>query len=69
MPASKAQIKATNKYNSANYDNLRIVVPKGRKSAIEAFVKSRGESINGLVNALLRAEMGLSEEEWKAQEE
>ena len=68
MPASKAQIKATNKYNSANYDNLRIVVPKGRKSAIEAFAKSRGESINGLVNALLRAEMGLSEEDWKAQE-
>lgn len=69
MPASKAQIKATNKYNSANYDNLRIVVPKGRKSAIEAFAKSRGESINGLVNALIRAEMGLSEEEWRAQEE
>ena len=68
MPVSKAQIKATNKYNSQNYDNLRIVVPKGRKSAIEAFAKSRGESINGLVNALLRAEMGLTEAEWKVTE-
>lgn len=69
MPVSKAQIKATNKYNASNYDNLRIVVPKGRKAAIEAFAKSRGESVNGLVNALIRAEMGLSEEEWKKQGE
>ena len=68
MPVSKAQIKATNKYNSQNYDNLRIVVPKGRKRAIEAFAKSRGESINGLVNTLLRAEMGLTEAEWKVTE-
>lgn len=69
MTASKAQIKATNKYNAANYDNLRIVVPKGRKAAVEAHARDRGESVNGLVNALLRAEMGLSEDEWKKGEE
>ena len=33
MPVSKAQIKATNKYNATKYDSLRIVVPKGRKTA------------------------------------
>ena len=65
MTASKAQIKATNKYNAANYDNLRIVVPKGRKQAVEAHARERGESVNGLVNALLRTDMGLSEDEWK----
>ena len=65
MPASKAQIKATNKYNASAYDRLNLVIPKGQKAAVEAFAKSRGESVNGLVNALLRAEMGLSEEEWK----
>ena len=65
MTASKAQIKATNKYNAANYDSLRIVVPKGRKAAIEAHASSKGESVNGLVNTLLRADMGLTEAEWK----
>ena len=66
MPASKAQIKATNKYNATAYDRLNIVIPKGQKQAVEAHAASKGESVNGLVNALLRADMGLSESEWKA---
>lgn len=61
----KASTRAKNKYNSANYDSLRIVVPKGRKKAVEAHAASKGESVNGLVNGLLRADMGLSEAEWK----
>ena len=68
-PASKAQQKAVNKYIKNNYDSLRIVVPKGRKAAVEAHAKSKGESVNGLVNALLRADMGLSEDDWKKQDE
>lgn len=60
MPASKAQIKATNKYNASKYDNLRIVVPKGCKAIIEAHAKSKDKSVNALVNALLLADMGLS---------
>lgn len=64
-PASKAQQKAVNKYIKGNYDRLNIMIPKGRKTAIEAHAKSKGESVNGLVNALLRADMGLTEEEWK----
>ena len=54
-----------NKYNTENYDSLRIVVPKGRKQTVEAYAKERGESINGLVNSLLRKELGISEAEWK----
>lgn len=69
MPASKAQIKATNKYNATAYDRLNIVIPKGQKQAVEAHAASKGESVNGLVNALLRADMGLSEGEWKASTE
>ena len=61
----KASTRAKNKYNAANYDSLRIVVPKGRKADIEAFAKEQGESVNGLVNGLLRNAMGLTEEEWK----
>ena len=62
----KASTKAKNKYNAANYDSLRIVVPKGQKAAIQAHAESKGESINGLVNGLLRADMGLTEAEWGA---
>ncbi len=65
----KPATRAKNKYNSANYDSLRIVVPKGRKQAIEAHAEKIGESINGLVNRLIRENMGLSDEEWKTREE
>ncbi len=64
----KPATRAKNKYNSANYDSLRIVVPKGRKQAIEAHAEKIGESINGLVNRLIRENMGLSDEEWKTRE-
>lgn len=63
---SKTSAAAKNRYAAKAYDNLRIVIPKGLKQAVEAHAKSKGESINGLVNALLRADMGLSEAEWKA---
>ena len=65
MPASKAQIKATNKYNAANYDSLRIVIPKGQKQAVEAHAQGKWQSVNGYVNGLIRADMGLTEDEWK----
>ena len=63
MGKTSAAVK--NKYAAKAYDQLRIVVPKGRKQAIEAHAKGKGESINGLVNTLLRADMGLTEEQWK----
>lgn len=66
---SKTSAAVKNRYAAKAYDNLRIVVPKGLKEAIEAHAKSKGESINGLVNALLRADMGLSVEEWKAKQD
>lgn len=69
MPASKAQIKATNKYNASAYDRLNIVVPKGRRDVIKAFADQNGESINSLVNSLLRREIGLTENEWEARPE
>lgn len=53
------------RWNAKAYDDLRIRIPKGRKAAVEAYARSGGESINGLVNALLREKLGLTEEEWK----
>ena len=56
-------------YNEKNYARLNIVIPIAQKQAVEAHAASKGESVNGLVNALLREDMGLSEGEWKAQAE
>ena len=68
MPQSKAHMEATNRYNAKAYDNLRIVVPRGRKAEIDAYTKKRGLSTNALVNLLLRQELGIDEEAWKKKE-
>ena len=61
MPATKAQQKAVNKYMKNNYDNLRIVVPKGQKATVEAAAKAAGESINQYTQKALLMRMGLTE--------
>ena len=48
-----SQTRAKNKYNSKNYDSLRIVVKKGKKAIIRQYAQEQGKSINGLVNELL----------------
>lgn len=50
MPVSKAQMKATAKYEKANYDDIRLRVPKGKKKVIKDYAESKGKSINGFVN-------------------
>jgi len=46
----KSSTKAKNKYNSQKYDNLRIIVPKGRKSEIMTVAETAGDSLNGFVS-------------------
>lgn len=53
------------KYIGETYDEIKLRVPKGRKSGIEARAKSVGQSLTGYINALIRADMGLTEHEWK----
>ena len=65
MATTKAQQKAVNKYMRENYDRLNIIIPKGYKEVVNTYAKQRGETINGLVNSLLRTELGISEAEWK----
>lgn len=69
METRKKQTAYKQAYNEKAYDRLAITIPKGRKQAVEAHAKRKGESVNGLVNALLRGDMGLTEDEWKNQEE
>ena len=66
---SKTSTTVKDRWNKNNYDDVRIRLPKGRKQAVEAHARERGESINALVNALLRADMGLSEDEWRRSDE
>ena len=65
MAKTKTSSAVKQRYNEKAYDRLAVTIPKGRKAAVEAYAQGKGLSINGLVNALLRAEIGLSEEEWK----
>ena len=51
-------------YSAANYDQLRVLVPKGRKADVEAHARSEGQSINGFVNGLLRDALGVSDADW-----
>lgn len=54
-------------FNEKAYDRLAITIPKGKKAALEAHATSKGKSINGLVNDLIREDMGISAEDWKGQ--
>lgn len=66
MPVRKAQQDAVNRYIGRSYDRLNIVVPKGRRRDVEAHASAKGSSVNGLVNELLRQDIGMSEDEWRA---
>ena len=69
MPYTKAGMKAVDKYVRNNYDSFLVRVPKGRKEIIEKCAKAQGESVNGLLNRLLREAVGMSKEAWKTPEE
>ena len=53
----KASTIAKNKYNAKAYDNLRIVVKKGRKAEIQAHAEAQGESINAFVGRAIEETM------------
>lgn len=57
--------KESNKRYLEKLDEMKIRLPKGRKATVEALAAERGESVNGLVNGLLRGAAGISVEEWK----
>ena len=52
-----SQTRAKNKYNAKAYDNLRIVVSKGKKDIIKAFADEQNKSINGFVNEAIDEKM------------
>ena len=57
MTYTKAGQKAVDKYVKANYDNLMIRVPKGRKEELQEHAQTHGESLNGFVNRAIDHEV------------
>ena len=57
-PAVKAR------WNKKNYDRMAALVPKKQEETIKKYVQENNLSMNGLINELLRREMGISEVEW-----
>lgn len=53
-----------NRYNAKKYDQLKVVVPKGRKDIISAYAAEKGISLNAYVTGLIDFDMG----DWKPSE-
>ena len=49
MSVSPAHGRASNKYNAAHYEGLRVQVVKGRREQIKAQAATEGKSLNQYV--------------------
>ena len=65
MAKTKTSNAVKDRWNKQNYEDWRVRIPNGRKSTVEARAQQVGESVNGYVNGLIRADLGLSGDEWK----
>ena len=50
MPTSTAQIRATNKWNKANYETILLRMDKGIKYQIQKHAENTDESVNSFIN-------------------
>ncbi len=48
---------SADKYNKIKYEDLRVRVPRGRKSAIQAHAEARSESVNSFINRAIAETM------------
>ena len=52
-----------NDYTRKNYDEIKVIVPKGKRDLIRAYATERGESVNAFINRAIDAMMKSGEEE------
>ncbi len=57
---TEAQKRANQKYNAKAYDQIKIVVKKGRRDEIKQFAEKCGMSLNAYVNYLIEKDMAES---------
>lgn len=55
---SKAQNKATQRYNAKAYDRVELKLYKGQKEQVKAYAEAHGMSLNGYINKLIADDMG-----------
>jgi len=58
----KTQTQWSNEYNAKAYDRIALSVKKGRREKIRAHAAANGESVNGYINRLIAADMGIEDE-------
>ena len=46
------------KYNAKAYDRIALSVKKGQRDKIKAHAESKGMSLNGYINELIKKDMG-----------
>jgi len=51
---SKTSSKVKDRYNKKAYDTIILRVPKGEKEVIKAHAESKGMSVNGYINNLIK---------------
>lgn len=56
MSATDAQKRAVSKYQE-QFDRIRILVPKGKKRAIEDYAAAHGESVTAFILRVIDDEM------------
>lgn len=58
----EAQRAATARYNKKTYDQIEIVVHKGKKQAIKEFAQKQGKSTNRFINDAIEKAMAEQED-------
>jgi uncharacterized protein (DUF1778 family) len=57
MTLTKAQKKATAKWNKANLDRIQLVVKKGEKDNIKRAAQMNGQSLNSYIVSAIHEKM------------
>ena len=60
----KTSSKVRNRWNKNSYDAIGVTIPKGMQDKIREYAKTHGMSVNGMINMLLRDEIGILKIEW-----
>lgn len=53
MTATKAHIRATEKYNAKAYDEIKLRVKKGEKATLQAIAAEQGMSVNSFITSAI----------------
>ena len=54
MAIPKANMRAVAKYNKANYDEIKVRVPKGERETIQAHAERLGDSTDSFIQRAIR---------------